>query len=45
MSYKSALQAIADMKIDEDTNHAQLLALCIAIAKAELDKDTQNEQK
>lgn len=28
-----ALQAIAGMKIDENTDHAQLSALCIAIAK------------
>jgi len=28
-----ALQAIAGMKVDENTDHAQLSALCIAIAK------------
>lgn len=32
----NALEAIANMKINETTNHAELLALCIAIAKAAL---------
>jgi len=31
-----ALKAIANMKVDENTDHAQLSALCIAIARAEL---------
>ena len=31
-----ALLAIANMKVDENTNHVQLSALCIAIAKAAL---------
>lgn len=29
-----ALEAIAGMKVDENTDHAQLSALCIAIARA-----------
>ena len=29
----SALEAIAGMQVDENTDHAQLLALCIAIAR------------
>lgn len=33
---EAALKAIADMKVNEDTNHAELSALCIVIAKAEL---------
>ena len=39
MSYESALRAIAGMKVDEDTDHAQLSALCIAIAVVELAQD------
>lgn len=30
----SALKTIADMEINENTNHAQLSALCVAIAKS-----------
>lgn len=30
------LQGIAAMRIDENTNHAQLLALCVGIAKTEI---------
>ena len=33
-----ALKAIADMQVDETTDHAQLSALCIAIAKEEINK-------
>lgn len=31
-----ALEAIANMKVSGDTDHAQLSALCIAIARATL---------
>lgn len=30
---REALEAIANMKVDQNTNHVQLAALCIAIAK------------
>lgn len=32
-----ALRAIAGMRVDTDTNHAQLSALCITIARVTLD--------
>ena len=34
----TALKAIADMVINEDTDRGQMLALCIAIAQIELNK-------
>lgn len=34
---ESALMAIAHMSVNESTNHAQLSALCIAIARTALD--------
>lgn len=37
-SLLNALKAIAGMTVTETTNHAQLSALCIAIAKVELQK-------
>jgi hypothetical protein len=37
-SLLTALKAIAGMKVDAATDHAQLSALCIAIAKIELQK-------
>ena len=30
---RDALKAIAEMQFDSDTDHAQLSALCVAIAK------------
>jgi rubrerythrin len=36
LKYEKALLAIKDMNIDESTNHADLLALCIVIAKTAL---------
>ena len=33
-----ALRAIANMHVGPDTDHAQLSALCIAIAKIEVEK-------
>jgi hypothetical protein len=35
---RAALQAIAEMRVDAATDHAQLSALCIAIARAAIDK-------
>ena len=37
-SMKDALTAIANMKINEDTDHKKLSAICIAIAMIELEK-------
>ena len=34
----AALRAIADMTADADTDHAQLSALCVAIAQAAIEK-------
>ena len=34
----TALEAIANMKVTDTTNKAEMLALCIAIAKTELSK-------
>lgn len=36
-SMRLALEAIAGMTTDDTTNHAELAALCIAIAQAELE--------
>ena len=33
-----ALETIAGMPVDDDTNHTKALALCLAIAQVELDK-------
>jgi len=34
-----ALKAIADMRVDEDTDHRQLSALCIGVARIALQKE------
>lgn len=34
----TALEAIAGMSVDDDTDHAQLLALCVATARIALDE-------
>ena len=36
----TALTAIADMKVNETTDHAQLSALCVAIARTAIAKAT-----
>ena len=36
VTMKRALEAIAGMQVDKNTNHRELSALCIAIAKIEL---------
>jgi len=38
-----ACRAIADMKIDETTNHAELAVLCIAIARSTIAKANGGE--
>ncbi len=40
----AALEAIAGMSVDEDTDHAQLSALCMAIARTALDKAKGTDQ-
>ena len=35
---KDALESIADMQIRPDTNHQELAALCMAIARTALEK-------
>lgn len=37
----TALQAIAGMTVEDSTDHAQLVALCIAIARAAIAKATE----
>lgn len=39
-----ALEAIANMTVDETTDHAQLSALCIGIAKAALQKTADDRR-
>ena len=42
-SLKSALWAIANMQIQEDTDKGEVLALCMAIAQIELEKQEIRE--
>ncbi len=37
----AALEAIANMRVNEDTDHAQLSALCIATARAAIKAATE----
>lgn len=39
MEHKSALEAIANMQTDENTNYEELCALCKVIASVTLNKD------
>lgn len=41
----AALKAIADMRVDERTQPTQLLALCMAIARAEVQEAKQEKSE